>query len=358
MWAGAAASLVGGFMSSSSAKKAAKQQEAAAREGMAAQREMYDIGREDLAPYRGSGSAANDRLAYLLGIGGSGSVNPAVTQAQARFDQAQQQYNSLSSGGYGGPRYAPMTGPDGGFTGPPDQYSEWQKATQGYNREDQQGGDSDGYMTYIPPVMGGGGGSSAEMDQARNALAAAQAQPWSPGGDYGSLMQKFTGQDLYDDPGYQFRLDEGRKGMENSAAARGMQLSGANIKGLSRYSQDYASNEFGAARNRFMGDQDQTYNYLGGMSDRGQNAASQSAGMAQNFGSQQSNALQNIGNARSAGTVSSGNNLASGMNSAYNAYQDANTTQRLNAALRGGGSAGYSGQISGYSPNTYGRGPR
>lgn len=336
MWmelASVAAPLVGGLLGGSSAKKAAKQQEAAAREGLAAQREMYDIGREDLSPYRATGEAANAKLSYLLGLEGG---NPAVTQAQQRYDQAQQRYNALSSAAPKGWRFDPsgsgVRSPDGIHM------------KGGYRRLDDMGN-----TEWMDPVLAemyggggfGGGGDSSELDAARAALDAARSQPWQPGSDYGSLLTKFTGQDLYDDPGYQFRLDEGRKGIENSAAARGTQLSGANLKGLNRYSQDYASNEFGQARNRFMGDQDQTYNYLTGPTQRGMSAASNSASMAQNFGNQQSNALQGIGNARSAGTVASGNALASGINGAYNGYNDNQQTQRLNAILRGNSGGGF-----------------
>ena len=40
------------------------------------------------------------------------------------------------------------------------------------------------------------------------------------------------------DPGYAFRLSEGMKGLERSAAARGGLLSGAALKGIQRYGQD------------------------------------------------------------------------------------------------------------------------
>lgn len=53
-------------------------------------------------------------------------------------------------------------------------------------------------------------------------------------------------------PGYQFRLGEGIKSFENSAAARGGLLSGAAIKGQERFAQDFASNEYGNAINRLL----------------------------------------------------------------------------------------------------------
>ncbi|ANS03860.1 hypothetical protein [uncultured Mediterranean phage uvDeep-CGR2-AD3-C76] len=60
-----------------------------------------------------------------------------------------------------------------------------------------------------------------------------------------------TGQELLEeDPGYQFRLDEGRKAMERSAAARGTLRSGATLKGLMDYGQNTASEEYQKAYNR------------------------------------------------------------------------------------------------------------
>lgn len=92
----------------------------------------------------------------------------------------------------------------------------------------------------------------------------------------GFLRDRFTGDDLENEPGYQFRLAEGQKGVNRSAAASGGLLSGAAMKALDRYSQDYASNEYQNAYNRFAGDQDRTYNMLMGTANLG--AAASGAG--------------------------------------------------------------------------------
>jgi len=55
-----------------------------------------------------------------------------------------------------------------------------------------------------------------------------------------------------EDPGYQFRLAEGQKAIEGSAAARGQALSGATQKALAQYSGNMASDEYGQAYNRAM----------------------------------------------------------------------------------------------------------
>jgi len=72
---------------------------------------------------------------------------------------------------------------------------------------------------------------------------------------------KFTAENFQADPGYGFRLSEGLKALERSAAARGGLLSGGTGKALTRFGQDMASqefqnaygrafNEYGAARQR------------------------------------------------------------------------------------------------------------
>jgi hypothetical protein len=60
---------------------------------------------------------------------------------------------------------------------------------------------------------------------------------------------EFTPSMFQTDPGYAFRMSEGMKALERSAAARGGLLSGATLKGTQRYGQDLASQEFQNAFN-------------------------------------------------------------------------------------------------------------
>lgn len=54
------------------------------------------------------------------------------------------------------------------------------------------------------------------------------------------------------DPGYAFRLAEGQKALERSAAARGGLLSGAAGRALTRYGQEMGSQEYENAFNRYQ----------------------------------------------------------------------------------------------------------
>ena len=64
----------------------------------------------------------------------------------------------------------------------------------------------------------------------------------------------FGAEDMKDDPGYQFRLQESTRALERSVSASRGVGSGASAKALARYTQDYASNEFAQARGRALQD--------------------------------------------------------------------------------------------------------
>lgn len=124
------------------------------------------------------------------------------------------------------------------------------------------------------------------------------------------------------DPGYQFRLAEGQKAINNAASARGMFGGGAAAKALSRYGQDYASNEYGNAFNR----QNTIANY-------GFNAANSLGGYAgQNAQTLGNNAI-GMGNA----------NAASGMSKWNQQNGDLNQAIQLGAAYFTGGASGLGG---------------
>ena len=79
---------------------------------------------------------------------------------------------------------------------------------------------------------------------------------------------------LKKDAGYKFRLAEGQGALDNSAAARGMALSGAALKESMRYNQGFASNEYDKHHSRYMDKMD-IYNR---MSNAGLNAATNMGG--------------------------------------------------------------------------------
>ncbi len=111
------------------------------------------------------------------------------------------------------------------------------------------------------------------------------------------------------DPGYQFRMDEGVKALDNSASSRGRLLSGAQKKGVNAYAQNMASLEYGNAYNRESNEKSRKYNILSSLNQGGQASAagqaqvtSQLATTSGNIMSQQGRsqniAKQNVGSVR------------------------------------------------------------
>lgn len=72
--------------------------------------------------------------------------------------------------------------------------------------------------------------------------------PYEPGTPEYTAFENRQTYDFQKSPGYQFRLEEGMKGLERSQAGR--RLGGRAAKEALRYGQGFASNEYGSAFNR------------------------------------------------------------------------------------------------------------
>lgn len=154
-------------------------------------------------------------------------------------------------------------------------------------------------------------------------------------------------------PGYQFQLDQGLQGVNNSAAAKGGLLSGANMKAINDYAQgqastgyqnawDRAQTAYGNAFNRNQ----QKFTNLQSMANNGQTAAGTQGQAALSVGQSLAGASTNFGNNMS--------NLALGQG-----QNQANMINGIGGALGGmvsrmGGLGGFGGGSSGgggYSSN-------
>lgn len=200
------------------------------------------------------------------------------------------------------------------------------------------------------------------------------------GYDPASAMRNFSASDFQADPGYAFRLSEGMKALDRTAASRGGLLSGATLKGAQRYGSDLASQEYGNAYNRFQANratQSQEYqnafnryqaeraaqeqNYgnafnrfqaertntlapLQSLAGVGQSATQQAQQASQNYATGGTNTLANYGNAqasniigqgnaRASGYVGGANALSGGVGQALNFYQNQNLVNSLTRRL-------------------------
>lgn len=137
---------------------------------------------------------------------------------------------------------------------------------------------------------------------------------------FGSLNRDFSMADFEADPGYGFRFDEGMKALNNSMAARGLGISGRNIKGAQRFGQDLASQEYQNAFNRYQVNRANKLNPLQSLMGSGQSAANTLTGAAGNYGAGVADLQTQAGNARASGYVGSANAWNSGLSGIVNNF--------------------------------------
>jgi hypothetical protein len=159
------------------------------------------------------------------------------------------------------------------------------------------------------------------------------------------------------DPGYAFRFNEGMKGLNASAAARGGLISGNALQAATNYGQQAGSQEYSNAYNRYLANNAQNlqaYNtntantqYLANM---GQSSANNQANAIGQFGNNAASNVIGAGNASAAGTVGSANAVTNGLGTYLNYSQN----QNMLNAIKG---SAYNNAVSQYGANNvYGGG--
>jgi len=153
----------------------------------------------------------------------------------------------------------------------------------------------------------------------------------------------FTNQQMYQDPGYAFRLSEGQKALDRSAAARGGLISGGALKAAERFGQDMGSQEYQNAYNRALtgyntgvSSENQLYNRQAGLAGIGQTATNLVGQAGQNYANAAGNLITGGAAANAAGQVGMANAVTGGLGTYLN-YTQGNA---LTNALRGGGYGG------------------
>lgn len=134
-------------------------------------------------------------------------------------------------------------------------------------------------------------------------------------------------------PGYQFAMQQGLQGVQNSAAARGDLLSGNTLAATEKYGQGLADSNYQQTYNNALGQYQQAYNQfqnqqngefnryaaLAGygqtaanqLSAQGQQSAQNAGNISINLGQQVGNNLQNAAAATASGYVGAGNAINS-----------------------------------------------
>lgn len=248
---GIAGAIGGALISAGASRSAAKGQEQSAKKDIAFQRETRDLIRSDLSPYRTGGYTAQQALDFELGLG----ARPMIGGTMPTIEEYSLRQN------------LPL-GPDGRPLPAAAMFGGAGKGGVGFRVNGQE------FKTR----------AEAEAYAKANLVG---------GTEYGGFTKT---------PGYDFRLQQGQDSLEAGAAARGGLYSGAAMRDLLKFGQDYGSNEYGNYLSR-----------LGARADTGMSAAQASGQASQQAAAGVSNALGNIGNARAAGAIGVGNALVGGI---------------------------------------------
>jgi len=154
----------------------------------------------------------------------------------------------------------------------------------------------------------------------------------------GMLPGRMTQAELEATPGYQFTRDQGLKAVQGAAAARGLGVSGASIKGAGTYASGLADktylDQFNVAQQRFgdvlnlntaqQGNLTQQFNRLYQLGALGESAAAGTGVAGTSAAATAGNYLNQAGLASAAGTTGVTNAVTGAANNyaAYNALQD------------------------------------
>lgn len=259
----AAASIGGSVLSASAQKKAANKAAQASTDNTATNnaliRETYQQNATRLDPYNQQGMAAGNVLSEML-LGNRAPSQQAPTQAPP-------QSAGQSTGQYGPP--IPLAGSNGVLTNPTSarDYAFGDSSGQGGGmfgalaranalrvERDAGGWMTNAQISALPPAQrdayyASHGPAAPTTTSAYPATpAAGTIQAGTPAA--GSPNPGMSAWDTFrNSTNYQWRLNEGNKGLNQQFAANGMIQSGAAMKGIADYNQNFASNELGNWQN-------------------------------------------------------------------------------------------------------------
>jgi len=202
-------------------------------------------------------------------------------------------------------------------------------------------------------LLGSSAASSAASTQANAANNAANLQnqqyqqtrqdqmPWMQAGQTAlnaltPLVMNYRPFDMNtfaQDPGYQFRMDQGTKALERSAAARGGLISGNTGGALQNYGQGLASQEYQNAFNRYQAERQAQLGPLQSLAGVGQTTAQQLGTAGQNYATNAGNMLTSGAAAQAAGYMGGANAVGQSVGQ----YLNYNQGNNLVSALRGNG---------------------
>lgn len=270
---GAAGSITGAAISSSAAGSAADKQAKSASAATAEERRQYDLARGDLAPYRTTGAAALNRLQTLMGLEPTDPNAEKRTELNTKIANIKSQLDTINAS------------KTSGLIG---------KSVNATQRQALQMQLND-------------------LTNELNSLPAAPAPSTTQSADFGALTKPYTAEDLLTDPSYQFRVSEGQKGVERTAAAKTGTLSGAATKAMQEFGQNMASTEYQNAWGRKQTEQSNLYGRLQQLAGMGESAAGTGANLGVATGQNIASNITGAGNAAAAANLASGANWSNAL---------------------------------------------
>lgn len=194
-----------------------------------------------------------------------------------------------------------------------------------------------GINPNVAAAGGGGGGGFGIAGAISDQIARAGAGTTAPGltvdttsPDFGKYAKEFGMTQFTADPGYAFRLSEGQKALERSAAARGGLLSGAAGKALTRYGQEMGSQEYQNAFNRYQAERAAQLNPLQSLAGVGQTSANTLTSAAGTMGQNIAEGIGSAAAARASGYVGGANAINQAVGQGINLYGLYNQNQLYN----------------------------
>lgn len=302
---GAGSSLLSATTQSGAMEDAAALQHEATMAGIEEQRRQFDQIRTDFGPYRDIGETALGEYAALWGIGPGGLLPQYASDVTERPANALVAGPTASADPYASIIGRPMPAHRLDAMGIDVSRNLGKTVYKMAPQPGYDGNPADDRYIYYGAGTGGGAAGAGGAD--------------TSGGGVNSLLPGSRSMEearnrFMTTPGYEFRVEEGIRALDRSAAARGGLGSGGYGRDLERFGQGIATEEF-----RHYADR------LGDLAQRGQAAAGQtaSAGMqssgnivnALTSGARaQGDYLSQAGTARASGYVGAANALNSGVN--------------------------------------------
>lgn len=334
-------------------------QDASAR-STALDKEIFDWQKANLAPYQNAGVQSLNALTYGLGLTGGPTTQQQNVLANPGDLSNYQQIDTLGNNGQY-PIYA-LPEPSNSAELQSDDFGlallrRQQELIQTYGMTPQEAGaqamaesgqfqkmKGGGLFGKIAGALGGpitggfagalasganafnpGGGSQINTQWANPNIAQGQAggQPGGQPGQYGGVgFGEFNAPFNFEKaPGYDFRLNEGLNSIEKGAAARTGLLSGNTLKSLQDYAQNYASNEFQDAFNRFQVDRGNRFNQFSTVAGLGQTATQQANALGSSYGNAFGNNALTAGSAQAGGILGTAGAINQGIGTGINLLQ-------------------------------------